>query len=186
MNPAVRRLLAVDEYPIALVDLAQVHVERARELCRQANRAPMPANAPVALVALLLPGQPDADRLPTCCVMIGRVPEMLEALILRIGGKAPQLRDIHVERRLRGRRPAQRPQHLRCVAVAERKDALVGVGVAWMIVEAELDALAMQPAQELIGVRYERAPVVTTLPSVVVPGEIQHQRIERNLVLAEP
>src|SRR5438874_1813815 len=64
--------------------------------------------------------------------------------------------------------------------------ALASVGVTWMIVEAELDAPAMQPLDELIGVRNERAPVITALPSVVVPGEIQHQRIERNAALAQP
>src|SRR5438552_1744202 len=128
----------------------------------------------------------DAARWKPIRVMIGRIPVMLQALIARIGGKAPRLRDIHVERGLRGRRSAQGFQHLRCVAVVERQDALVGVGVTWMIVEAELDAPAMQPLDELIGVRNERAPVITALPSVVVPGEIQHQRIERNAALAQP
>jgi len=72
------------------------------------------------------------------------------------------------------------------MAVAERQDALVSVGVARMIVEAQLDALAVHPARELFGMRDERAPVIAAVPPVVVPREIEHQGVERNEVLAQP
>src|SRR6516164_5916377 len=49
-----------------------------------------------------------------------------------------------------------------------------------MIVEAELDPLPLERAHELPRVRNERAPVIATLPAVVVPGEIEHQGVERN------
>src|SRR5205085_1364679 len=34
--------------------------------------------------------------------------------------------------------------------------------------------------------RDQRTPVVAALPAVVVPGEVQNQRVEGNLALAEP
>src|SRR5882762_2511909 len=91
MDFTVCRLLAVDEYPVGLPDLAQIHIQLFWELGRQSNRCPVPANALIALVALLLPGQPDADRLPACLFVIRRIPVMTQALIARIGGKSPRL-----------------------------------------------------------------------------------------------
>src|SRR5207244_12665045 len=38
----------------------------------------------------------------------------------------------------------------------------------------------------LLWMRDQRPPVVAALPAVVVPGEIQNQRVEGNLTLAEP
>src|SRR5205807_2898727 len=38
----------------------------------------------------------------------------------------------------------------------------------------------------LLWMRDQRTPVVAALPAVVVPGEIQNQRVEGNLALAEP
>src|SRR5205807_6809162 len=58
--------------------------------------------------------------------------------------------------------------------------------VARVIVEAQLDALAVQPVHELLWMRDQRTPVVAALPAVVVPGEVQNQRVEGNLALAEP
>src|SRR4029077_1982358 len=72
------------------------------------------------------------------------------------------------------------------MAVAVREDALVGMDVTGVIVEAELYTPGVQRAHELSGMRKERAPVVATLPAVVVPGEIQHERVERNVTAPHP
>src|SRR5215475_6992701 len=56
--------------------------------------------------------------------------------------------------------------------------------VAGMVVEAQLHALRVQPAHELLRLRYQRTPVVAPLPAIVVPGEIEHQRVEWNVVPA--
>src|SRR4029077_2816162 len=158
---------------------------RVGEFRGQLHSAPIPPYPTVSRVALFLPG-PDADRLPATLILSGRVPVMLYSLVAGIGAKAPQSRHIHVARRLRRRQPAERSQHLRRVAVIERQDALFRMDIARVIIEAQLDALAVQPVHELLRMRYQWTPVVAALPAVVVPGEVQHQRVEGNLTLAQP
>ena len=171
MRFGVSRFPAVDEDPVGLADLAEIEIERVGELRGQLHQCPIPPDAPVAPVAPFLPG-PDADRLPAARVMIG--------------AKAPQRRQVEIELGAGRGRPAEHFQHLGRVAVVEREDALLRVDVARVIVEAQLDALAVQPVHELLWMRDQRTPVVAALPAVVVPGEIQNQRVEGNLTLAEP
>src|SRR4029077_8245267 len=55
-----------------------------------------------------------------------------------------------------------------------------------MVVEAQLHALRMQGAHQLLRLRYQRTPVIAALPAIIVPGEIEHQRVEWNTVPAHP
>src|SRR6516225_857901 len=72
------------------------------------------------------------------------------------------------------------------MAVAEGQDALIGMDVARMIVEAQLYTRSTQRADQLLRTGYQRAPVIAALPAIVVPREIQHQDIERDVLAPHP
>src|SRR5579863_5626887 len=71
------------------------------------------------------------------------------------------------------------------MAVLERENALVGMDVARVVVETQPDATRMQGAHQLERLRKERAPVIAPVPAIVVPGEIEHQHVEGNLIAAQ-
>ena len=106
LDRVMGRFVAVDEYPIALVDLAQIQIQRIGKSRRQLNGRAIPADTSIGLIALILPRPADPDRLPASVVMIRREPAMPEALVAGVGRKPPQRRDVQIERWVRGQRPA--------------------------------------------------------------------------------
>ncbi len=137
LHVTVLHFAAVDEEPVGPGHLAEIEVDSRRQLGWQAEREPVPAYALIVGEALLLPGVARPDRTPPGIVIPAGVPARLEAGIVRIGRELPHSAEALVVGWRRRDRPPERPQHLRGVAVAVGKDALLRVGVAGMIVQGE-------------------------------------------------
>src|SRR6185437_14673405 len=135
-------------------------VDTARQCGRQGKRGPVPAHPLIVGKALCLPGRIGPDRRPVAVVVAGLVPMALESCVVGIRGELPISLQALVVGRYRRHPPPERLQHLRRMTVAVRDDALLRVGVARMVVEGELDTARMEPADELLWMRNERAPVV--------------------------